>query len=121
MPEPPQPQAETKVSPIVADWSADYKKQRYERLLDSLVEYTEDRQGAEDFLQDLSRGLDELLKPQMATIEAIRTIQDHFPDMSTTNPTATRHHPSWREVRDDYLTRRMAPEELELLIAEGLV
>ena len=76
MPEPPQPPAETKVNPILDDWGVGYKKQRYERLLDSLVEYTEDRQGAEDFLQDLSRGLDELLKPQMDTIEAIRTIQD---------------------------------------------
>lgn len=78
MPEPPQPPAKTKVNPIVDDWSADYKKQRYERLLDSLVEYTEDQQGAEDFLRDLSRGLSELLKPQMDTIEAIRTIVDHF-------------------------------------------
>ena len=76
MPEPPQPPAEIKVNPILDDWSVGYKKQRYERLLDSLVEYTEDLQGAEDFLQDLSRGLDELLKPQMDTIEAIRTIQD---------------------------------------------
>lgn len=78
MPEPSEPTVETKASPIVDDWSTYHKKQRYERLVDSLVEYTENQQGAEDFLRDLSRGLSELLKPQMDTIEAIRTIVDHL-------------------------------------------
>lgn len=62
-------------NPIVTDWEAYYKKQRYERLLDSLVEYTEDLKGAEQFIADLNKGLWELSKPQQDVLEAISRIR----------------------------------------------
>lgn len=80
MPEPPRPPAWAKVSPtkvnqIVTDLDAKYKKQRYERLLDSLVEYTEDLKGAEQFIADLNKALWELSKPQQDVLEAISRIR----------------------------------------------
>ena len=64
-----------KTNPIAADWEAHYKNQRYERLLDSLLEYTENLKGAEEFIADLNKGLWELAKPQQDVLEAISRIR----------------------------------------------
>jgi hypothetical protein len=48
---------------IEADWQSQWRKQRYERLLDTISEYLCDddkKSGASFFLEDLVRGLNEL-------------------------------------------------------------
>jgi hypothetical protein len=80
MPEPPQPPTWIKTKPIAPNVDTEYKQQRYERLLDSLIEYTEDLTGADELLSDLRKGLNELAKPQLDTLEAINRIQNYLPE-----------------------------------------